>query len=225
MKMDDDVLLLTGLDQSINTDNDWALRRIEEIIEKSVAEHNAYMALDACKSLVQISKISGLALAKALYLVAQNWEKYEVEDEFEDVAYTYIGLHPHTITRYLSLWKMYDKNLIPEKYAGEIQQHNVKAQIPIALALEQGYEIEDDDWKRLANAPDLNTVSKILREDVKGKPPRKGSLQLFIDDVGSLWAYYDDERSFVGSLEVDSDEDSVKKSIERIIKNAGILET
>ena len=220
---DDTLLLFDGLDQSIATDHDWALKRVEEIIQQSVVSRDAYVALNACKSLIQVSKISGLSLAKALYLVKSNWSNYDIEDEFEDVAYSYIGLHPHTVNRYCTLWRAYDKNLIPENVREEIQQQNVKQQIPIAMALEQGYEISDEIWQKLSDAPDLSSVSKILREDVKGQEPRKGSLQLSIDHVGTIWAFAEGNRYFVGSLEIDSEDEFIQKSIERIKKGAGIL--
>ena len=221
--MTDELAILTGLDQPIPADNKEILERIEIIIQKSVEERNAYTALDACKTLVQISKVSGVALAKALYLIEKNWDSYDEEEEFDDIAYIYIGLHKHTVERYTILWKMYAEKLIPENVSEIIQQHNVKAQIPIARALEQGYEIDDAEWQKLSQAPDLTTVEKIIREDVKGKPPRRGSLQLWIDDLGSMWATYACGRFFVGSLEVDSDEEAVQKAIERIKKGAGIL--
>ncbi len=221
--MTDELLVFSGLDQPIPADSTEILQRVEEIIRRSVEERNAYTALDACKTLVQVSKISGLALAKALYLIEKNWSNYDETDKFEDIAYIYIGLHKHTVERYTVLWKMYAEKLIPDNISEEIQQHNVKAQIPIALALEQGYEIDDAEWEKLAHAPDLTTVSKILREEVKGKPPRKGSLQAWIDDLGSIWALYKGERFFVGSLEIDSEEEAVQMLIERIKKGAGIL--
>ncbi len=221
--MTDELLVLTGLDQPIPADIKEILQRVEEIIRKSVEEHNAYTALDACKTLVQVSKVSGVALAKALYLIEKNWDNYDETDEFEDVAYVYIGLHKHTVERYIAVAKMYDQKLIPDGFADDMQQHNIKAQVPIALALEQGYEINDAEWEKLAHAPDLNTVSKILREEVKSKPPRKGSLQAWMDDLGSIWATYKGEKFFAGSLEVDSDEEAVQMLIERIKKGAGIL--
>jgi hypothetical protein len=223
--MTDELLVFTGLDQSIPSDNDWALKRIEEILSESVEEHDAYLALDACKFLVQVSKVSGLALAKALYFIKKNWSSYELEDEFEDIAYIYIGLHKYTVERYTATWKMYDEKLIPDKFVERIQRHNVKAQIPIANALKQGFEINENEWNKLANAPDITTVSKIIREDIKGKSPRKGSLQLYIDDLGSVWGYQDSEKEFVGSLEIDSDSDIVQKAIARIKDASGILES
>src|SRR5574343_502470 len=138
--MTDELIIDTSLDQPIPTDNEEILQRIEEIIRKSVEEHNAYTALDACKTLVQVSKVSGVALAKALYLIEKNWNEYNETDKFEDVVYIYIGLHKHTVERYTVLWKMYAEKLIPDKVSEDIQQHNIKSQIPIALALEQGYE-------------------------------------------------------------------------------------
>ena len=115
------------------------------------------------------------------------------------------------------------KELKPERYKEDIQQQAIRMQDYIAAALKQGEEINEEEWEKLAHAPDINTVLKVLREDVKGKPPRKGSLQLWMDDLGSMWATFEGEKFFVGSLEVDSDEEAVQKAIERIKKGAGIL--
>jgi hypothetical protein len=222
-ELDQELILSGSLDQSILADDKQILNRIEEIILESVEKKNAYIALNACRSLIQISKISGTGLAKAIYLLNKNWNEYDA-GEFDEVVYSYLGLHKQTVKCYLAVYKqLFVGNSVPLDVKELIQQHNIKVQVPIALALEQGYEISNDEWKKLAQAPDLNTASKILREDIKGKPPRKGSLQLWVDDLGSIWATFEGDRFFIGSLEVDSDEEAVQKAIERIKKGSGIL--
>lgn len=222
--MNDDTLMIIGsLDQPIQTDNGWVLKRIDEIIDESVEKHNAFIALNACKQLVEVSKTSGMALAKALHLTKQHWDEYDQADEFESVAYEYLGLHKATVDRYVNVWNMFAGKDVPEELKEEIQQRNIKDLIPVAKALEQGYEIGKDTWRDIADAPDFNTVSKIVREDVKGVAPRKGSLQLYLDDLGTIWAFYNDKKYFVGSLEVDSEDEAVQKSIKRIISGGGIL--
>jgi DNA modification methylase len=44
-----------------------------------------------------------------------------------------------------------------------------------------------------------------------------------MDDLGSIWAAFEGNRFFVGSLEIDSEEEAVQKAIERIKKGSGIL--
>lgn len=222
--MNDDTLMIIGsLDQPIQTDDGWALNRIDEIIERSVQEHNAYIALNAGQQLRSIIKTSGLSLAKLLFLMKKNWDQYDMADEFNDVAYEYIGIEKVTVDRYIDVWNMLTNNSIPEQFREGIQQRNIKDNIPIAHALED-HEISDDIWQKLVEAPDINTVSKIIREEVTHQPPKKGSLQLYMDRTGTIWAFYNDERYFVGSLEVDADEEAVQKAIKRIISGGGILE-
>lgn len=219
-----DLQIFDGLDQPIPADHNWALERIEEIIKESVRKKNAQIALNACTSLVQISKVSGLALAKALYLIKKNWHKYKDAGEFVEEVHSATGLHTHTIERYTKVWGMYDNACVPQEYWEEIQQRNIKEQIPIANAIYQGYDVDQDAWEKLVEAPDFSTVSKIVREDITGKPPRKNTLQLQMDDIGSIWGLHQGNRYFIGSLEVSDEEEIVQKAIERIKKGAGIME-
>jgi len=222
----DDLLTISGdFDQDLADNDDWLLHKVDEVIERARTEHNAYIALDNCKMLKSIIKTSGLGLAKLLYLIYHYWDEFGIEDNFEDVVYEYVGVHSHTVNRYVRVWGMHAENRVPEEYKQDILGKNIRDQIPIANALVQGYEITKEDWKNLAEAPDYNAVSQIILEDVKESPGRKSALHIFLDGMGTIWAKKGDEpKKFVGSLEIHSDEESVKQSIQRIIKNTGILE-
>ena len=225
--MSNDLLDITSdFDQELVTGDDWLLNKIDRVIEQAIAEHNAYIALDTCKSLKSIIKTSGLGLAKLLYLIYSNWSEFQIQEDFEEVVYEYTGLHKHTVSRYTRVWAMYAENRVPEEYKQEILEKNIRDQIPIANALMQGYEITKADWKNLAEAPDYNAVSQVILEDVKEKPYRSNALRLVIDRMGTIWAKRGDEpRRFVGSLEINSDEPAVQQAIQRILKNTGILES
>lgn len=220
----DDLLLIGNLDQPLSVDSDWVMDKIDEILKRSIKEKNVYLALNICKELVAVGQVAGLALSKALYYIQKNWDKYKVEGEFDDIVYEYIGKHKHTVERYVKVWGMFDNAVVPQDHVEELQNRNIRDLIPIANAIYQGYEIDADQWEELVDAPDFNTVAKIIREDVKDKPPRKGALQLFLDSEGTIWAYQDNHRYFVGSLEVSSDEEPIKQAIERITKNSGMLQ-
>lgn len=220
----DELMLITPFDQSIENDDLSILDRIDEILKEAIEKKNAYIALNACKSLIQVTKISGLGLAKILYFIYMNWDEFGIEDEFEDVVYEYIGLHKYTVNRYVRVWGMHQEKKIPEKFEKEILQRNIKDQIPIATAIKQGYVIEEEDWSKLANASDFQEVSQIVREDIKGKERRKGTLQIFIDSMGSIWAIKEGWRKFVGSLEIKDEDEMVQQAIQRIISNSGIRE-
>jgi len=219
----DELLVTTGLDQPVPAHNEPILERVESIIKKSVEKRDAYIALEACKQLVEVAHLSGNALAKALYMIKVNWDKYDIDEPFENVAFAYIGLHKSTIERYISVHEMYVTKQIPSDLKDRIQQLNIKSQIPIAFALKQGYEIDRENWEELANAPDFSSVQQKIRE-IKGKEPRSGALVLMLEQDGTINVIYRGKTEFVGYLNVDSDNDAVQKAINRITKGAGILE-
>ncbi len=218
----DELMLLSNLDQSLATDNNWVLERVEQIIQEAIQEKDAHKALNLCKTLREISQLSGLGLAKALYLIFINWDNFGIEDNFEAVAYEYLGLHKITVTNYVRIWSMFEDKIVPEDVAEALMQHNIKDLVPIANTIAQGYEIEEHDWEELAEAPDYSTV-QIITRDIKGQPPRKNSLQLFLNPAGEIWAYQQEQRYLIGYLEIDSNKETVQKAIERIKKAAGIM--
>jgi len=167
-------------------------------------------------------QIRGWALAKLLYLVEKSWDDYEIGDDFYDTVTGYLALHKNTIKRYIDVWDSCE--LIPPKLLPEFQQKAIRTHIPISSAIAQGYEIDDNTWQDLADAPDLNTVSRIVREDVRGEELKTGSISLSIDRDGSIYAFSHDQRYFIGSLEVDHKVEVAQKAINRIIKNSGIMQ-
>lgn len=220
----DELLLVTAFDQSIDTEDLSILDRIDKILAEAVKKKDAYIALNACKSLVMVSKTSGLGLAKILYNVYSLWDDFGIEDKFDDVVYEYIGLHKYTVQKYVKVWAMHQEKRIPAKYEQAILQRNIKDQIPIANALVQGYKIEDEDWDKIVDASDFNEVAKIVREDIKKKEPSIDMLRLHIGAMGDIWATKAGQRRLVGALNVRDEDEIVKQAVQRIINNCGILE-
>jgi len=119
---------------------------------------------------------------------------------------------------------MHEENIVPEEVADEIRTKNIREQIPIALALKQGYDISMDNWKKLADASDNNTVLRILREDVKLKEPRDSALLIFRDRDGTITATKAGVTEFVGFMPMDERHNKVAEAArDRIMKAAGIL--
>jgi len=219
----DDLMIVSSLDQNLPMELRDFLEEVNEKIQESIRQKNPYIALNVCKRFKLAAQLSGLGLARALYAIKKNWDKYETEEKFEDVAFQYVGVHRHTVDRYVSIWNMFDSGQVPEELAGDLQQRNIKDLVPIAKALEQGYDLTEDDWENLAEAPDYSTISKIIREDVKDKEPRKGSLQIMMNDIGTMWVWSDGERFDLGSLRLLDSTEAVQKAISRIVSNAGVI--
>jgi hypothetical protein len=125
------------------------------------------------------------------------------------------------IERYINVWDKYEKELIP----AAIRERPMKDQIAIAAAIEQGYDIPKQIWNELENASNNNDVLGIIRK-LKGKPPRKSSLQIFEERDGSLVAWNGDGvRHLLGWLNSKEEEDdaAIHKGLERIRKGSGLI--
>lgn len=218
----DELVIVSGLDQSLISENSGVLDWVDGLIEQSLLDHSPEPALKGLKRLIKISKTTGLGLAKGLYLLQKHWDEFDIDEPFDDIAFIELGVHKHTVDRYVDVWAMYAQAAVPQELEEQIQQQNIKAQIPIAKAIAQGYEIEEKDWVRLANAVDYSEVATIVR-DIKGKEPRKGSIQIFINSDGNIQVLSDGSWYFIGFLNVSDTNEPVMKAIERIISNGGIL--
>lgn len=173
--------------------------------------------------------LSKFGLARLAYELRKVWPEFGVDVEFGDVARQYWNfdedINREVLNRYIRIYEYRDSGEIPEEYAEDYANMNLKDQSPIATAWASGFEITTEHWDKLTNAPDNGTVLKILREDVKGVPARKSSLTLSMTRKGDLYAWNSrGERKNLGWLNVtDMEEDEdVKKAITRILNDAGI---
>ena len=223
--MSEELMLMGSLDQPTKVDTSSIFQQIDEKIQESVNKRSSIIALNVCRELVGIGQVTGLALAKALYLVWQNWSDYDdVEGDFEEAIIEYVGLHKSTIHRYIKVWRMFDQKQVPDNVREGLQQRNIKDLIPIANIVSEGYEICDEDWDDLINASNFQEVS-VKTRDIQGKPPRKQALQIMMDKEGTLRAIKDNKFGHVGFLAVDEDNEVSQQAIERIKKSSGIMET
>lgn len=217
--MNNDLYITSPLDQQLPIEVN--LDEVDQIINRSVETKNPELVFYYCSVHLRELKRRGLALSKALWLLQKNWDAYELGDEFLDTTSSYTGLHRHTIERYCRIWEMF--SIAPQDVVPELQQHSLTALFPIANTVSQGYELDQDTWKELAEAPDYNSVSRILKEKT-GKEGRSNSMLLSIDRQGSLWATTVNDKIFIGSLEISDDRDTVQKAIRRIIERSGIIQ-
>jgi len=222
--MSDSVMtIMSSFDQPIYANTEWIEQKVDEIINKSLEEHDVFIALNACKELTTVSKLSGLGLAKFLYLIKKNWHKYNVEENFDDVVYAYIGVHKHTVDRYVKVYELIAE-YAPSEVAPTLKQYNMNMLIPIANAVAEGFDVSEKQWEKILEAPDANAISTIVREEIKEIPPRKSLLLIvFHESDGTIWAWQNNTRHYVGKLEVDAEDNYVKRAIERITTNSKMI--
>lgn len=179
---------------------------------------------DLLTNIYNMSKMSGILLANMLYWMDKDWEQWGLEYSFLEFAFDHLGYSRTTIDRYIAVGRMYNENVVPESVKEKLFSSTMRALVPIAKAVEQGYEIPEDRWERLASCPDDNSVRKELRS-IKGVPPRKHSLIIMLEPDGELTALFGDDSVplYIGYLNVDIDDKNVQSAISRIVDNANII--
>lgn len=210
--------IILGLDQNLPMERaqEDILERVDKILQEAIDAGNPDIAANAMKSLIGVSRISGLAMAKFCYTFQFQWDNFNRNDSFVDYMEEYLGRGKTTIKRYVRVWEMLVSGDIPREYCEKLKLQSIKSLVPMANLFASGFDVSTAQWGKLANAPDVTTVNKLVRE-IKGTPPRKNSLQLEMDTDGSIYAWKDGKKEFVGSLNVDDKSPIVQAAIARIM--------
>ena len=197
------------------------LNLVDDLIQDALSQDDPFVVISEIKKLLDARELVGKTLAKALYVLHQNWYSFSLSEQepFNDVLNASLNLHPHTLERYTKMWHYY------EQLPTSIQEKPVREIIPITNMLSQdNYEITDEQWEKLEKATNPSEIGRIIREDIKNKGPRKSSIQIYLNqNDGTVYCWSNDLRHGIGFLDVNSNEEAVQKAISRITKNTGIM--
>ena len=124
-----------------------------------------------------------------------------------------------TVDRYINVWDKIDQEMIPKA----VQEKPMRELVPIASMLSQGFEPTKREWTKIELTSNSSELSAVIRE-IKGKKPRKSGLTIQMERDGSLYVYKDDDRFYIGYLDLNEEKNpDVEKAIERIISGANII--
>jgi hypothetical protein len=215
-------MVLNGAE--INEQN--ILDAMDDVVDNLYQTADLSAADIAIGSLLGMQKLSGMGLAKLLWGVNKWWSETGQDgvrgDTFCDYMMATHGFKSSVVVdRYVLLWDTYENNLMPTG----LRLKPLKDQIAIAQTIEQGYTITPKEWKKLEYAARNGEVLSILRE-IKGKAPRKNSLQLYEERDGTLVGWDAEGRHVLGWINVQEEHDdpTIHKGLERIRKGASIIE-
>lgn len=221
-----DLELSSDKDQPILFNPDPYLKEVDKFYEEAWTTDNpALTILNKIKTLSAQITLTGLALAKLLYRMHEDWSKFGINEGFTDIVYSYVGKSPTTVDRYIQVWKMYAEGRIPEAFRQATLVLPIRSQVPIALALRQGHEISDEQWKELTNAPDYSSLREILRK-VKHESMRRSGVVFIFKRNGDLVAIDNQGFShFVGYLNIKeaAQDEVIDRCITRIIDNSYMI--
>lgn len=213
-------LVLGGIDQflpvaKVHKD---ILSRVDEVIEHAVETKDIRIIETAIEGLLSISQISGIALAKTLYVVKFQWDKFNQREDYLDWAVDKFGKKEVTVKRYYRVWEMLVSGDVPREYAKKLETMPIRCLIPIATLWSQKFEISPQQWNKLANAPDPSTVNKIIRE-IKGVEPKENSLQIEWDVEAKSVTGWKNGKPHVIYLQYDEDDEVVTAMLSRLLSD------
>lgn len=179
-------------------------------------------ATTALVALEKLEDVSGHAKARLLYGMWKWWaDSGSGTVEFMDYIESYsVRTKRVTVDRYLTVQGKIDGGEIPE----DVAALPMRTLVPIAKTLSHGYKITRRDFDKIIKANNSREVEDILRV-IKGKSARKSSMQIEWARDGSLYAWKDNKRTFLGWLDKEAyaSNEVAQKAINRILDNTGII--
>jgi len=164
-------------------------------------------------------------MGKFIHGIYLNWEDYEdvSGEDFFDFMYERTGLSRTTLNRHIDIQEMLKE--VPQEYRSQVEQLKFNFLRPMSALPKAGYLIADQDWKRFVQAGDAAEVRTLCRQ-IKGKPRKSNMLTLWITKDGTLQCHLQEEGilKMIGYLDINSEDETVQKAVQRIINNAGMLE-
>lgn len=210
--------------QIIKYEENTVLGLVDAAIGASLENGNFDLAWEVMEKFRAMNKASSLGAAKLLHGVKTHWEEVDSEEgeTFVQQAVRRTGYSELTIGRYISVWELLSGNIIPEEFFDAIWSQTMRQLVKEAsLVVDQGYELDHDDWRDLSEAIDEQRTAEVCAR-VKGKPRNSNHMSLKIDEDGYIKAYKNGDECLVGQLFVASEDPIVQKAVKRIMDSSGI---
>lgn len=219
--------LLKGQDNAI-------FNQVDDVIQRALTTGDPLIALEYAQRLQREGLLKGLGIAKLMYKLKQNWALFEVAgigDSFESMVETQNGYAPATLEKYIRMWEsIFENPELPEDIKNQLSGRPIGDLLLLTAASREG-SLSERDWKEVTIAPDTNKVKEIIRRARGDVTSSKSALTIMIqmrpDGVlprGTITVSSNGERSVIGALHLDLDEESAQKAIARIIQRTGLLE-
>lgn len=203
------------------------LDEVDVIVARSLAEADPRIAMRYGSALKRNMQVSGVALAKLLWNMQDNWHAFEeegIEDDFYSVIEAEMGLALITIKKYTRLW---DSVFANPDIPAPIKQRLLGKPMTSLLLLPALTDEESVDWERVADAQTRDDLRSYVKE-IRGSATSSDSAVFITLDVrnGQLKAHMGGDPPIIfGLLNMDRMEEvAAKKAIERIVRNSNIKE-
>lgn len=216
----DQSLLITPEEEKLFCD-------VDTVIENSILQLDPQPALEFGRNLRREGQLKGLALAKLLAKLNQNWEKFKasgMDERIEDVVYVSTGIAPITTRKYVRLWEdLFENPTIPDEVKTQLKGKSIKSLLLLTAAAKDG---DDIDWKAVSKAESGAEIRDLVR-DVRGPATSSESALFFtLDRDGTIYVRKGSEaqKTMIGKLLIGQmDNPIIEKAITKLVDRGGIL--
>lgn len=221
-----DSIVLGGIDQFLpqrQTEKEF-LRAVDAAVRDAISNKDVVALGKIGTSLLGIGQVTGIAFSQYIYTAEACWSELKQRDDFYTWAEDKFGRDARTLERHQRIWAMFVSGDIPKEYVEKFKTMPIRVLIPIASLWGRGkYEISDLQWKKLSNAPDPTTVSKIIRE-IKGVESRKGTINIeWHREQKEIQVWVDGKKSSI-YLQYDESDQNAVAALDRLLGDGRALE-
>lgn len=196
------------------------LTQAEAVVQEVRETKNFAMGFQFISMMKEMKKTLDDGTGLALNGMNDVWKTEEHDDEtFEQAIIRVTGLDKWTVQRHLKVQR--NLPLVPEEYRKEVMEMGLNAKSRVAELIEGGYEMEDNDWLNIIQAPSSKDVDRVSRE-IRGVEPRSNWLAISIDDNGVLVVHTTRGHFECGRLNTWDDNPDVQKAISRLTSCTGV---
>ena len=216
-----DIVPSGSLDQGITLHGvKTALNEVDNIVDYAIANKDSEHALKFIETTFATQQLAGIAAARALYRLNEQWAVFELSDTFEDVALRRFGKASDTINRYLDVGKMFARfDAIGDEASGLLYGRPMKDLIAIAQYESAHGELNTRQLKRLAGTANNAELRETLDEYKGIEPEESKRLVTKMDRDGTLKAKKGTKYVAFGRIDLDKLDDPVaSEAIERILR-------
>jgi hypothetical protein len=202
-----------------------ALNYVDTLVDAAIVEQSDDRIASFVRDQKATMHISGLSLAKLLYRWKEARESFGIpNDDFEDRVFAETGISPQTTRKYVGVWEtVFVKSDLPDAIERALLGKPIQGLLLLPAAVREG-ELDAADWEEIAQAPDPASIKEVVRKR-RGKVTNSHTaVTLYLERDGTLLARQGDDQEYIGYLNQDLETEFAKTAIERIIREARVVE-
>ena len=199
----------------------------DRTVEVAIAEKSPNRILDLLIHFREDVQIRGLAMAKLLSRMEENWGYFVLEggidDDFYDRVQVDLGLSKQTVQKYIRLWRnLFENTNIEQRIKDKLTNKPVRTLLLLSAAAKDG---DIKDWDAVASSVDYQEIRTMVRKQRGERTSSKTSIAIVLDRDGTLKCRKGNMpfKPF-GFLNTDLDDPIIREAIEKLIERAGIVE-